>query len=42
MEDIRPYSSNEDERDEQAENPVEWELARYDVEEEVPFHLPRD
>ncbi len=24
------------------EPPVEWELARYTVEEEVPFDIPRD
>ena len=43
MEDIRPYNSNNDEeRDEQTENPVEWEAARFDTDDDVPFHLPRD
>ncbi len=44
MEDIRPYSSSEEpERDEQpVENPAEWEAARFETDDEVPFHLPRD
>lgn len=43
MEDIRPYMREEDEwREQFDENPVEWELARLDTDEEPPFHLPRD
>ncbi len=43
MEDIRPYrDEHDDERDERTENPVEWELAGMDTDEDVPFHVPRD
>ncbi len=42
MEDIRPYRDEDEEREEQSENPVEWELAGLAKDEELPFHLPRD
>jgi hypothetical protein len=42
MEDIRPYRTDDDDRDDASENPVEWELALADMDDEVPFHIPRD
>ena len=42
MEDIRSYRDDEEEREEQSDNPMEWELARLGNDEEPPFHLPRD
>ena len=42
MEDIRPCLTEDDELENTPENPVEWELALVDVEDEVPFHIPRD
>ncbi len=43
MEDIRPYrDEDDDDRDEPSEEPAEWELARMDNDDDVPFHVPRD
>lgn len=39
MEDIRNYRTDDDRRNDN-DNPVEWELATSD--EDVPFHIPRD
>ncbi len=42
MEDIRPYRDEDDDRDEPSADPVEWDLAGIDTDEDVPFHVPRD
>ena len=42
MEDIRMYRIDDEERAETDENAFEWELARIDADDEVPFHIPRD
>jgi hypothetical protein len=44
MEDIRPYRNEENDRTPRDnDNPIEWELARVDGEEdELPFDIPRD
>lgn len=43
MEDIRPYNDNDDQREQQHDNPAEWEAARLEVDDvELPFYLPRD
>jgi hypothetical protein len=42
MEDVRPYFTDDDEIEDTSENSVEWDLARSNIEDEVPFHIPRD
>ncbi len=42
MEDVRPYLTEDDEVENTSENPLEWELARLNIEDELPFHIPRD
>ncbi len=42
MEDVRPYLTEDDEVETTGESSMEWELARSSIEDEVPFHIPRD
>ncbi|MGZ5475314.1 MAG: hypothetical protein ACXW3E_00205 [Thermoanaerobaculia bacterium] len=45
MEDVRPYRDRNEEKDRPKidnDNPVEWELARVDMDEELSFDIPRD
>ncbi|MGZ8833234.1 MAG: hypothetical protein ACXW19_08585 [Thermoanaerobaculia bacterium] len=45
MEDVRPYRYRNEEKDRPKidnDNPVEWELARVDMDEELSFDIPRD
>ncbi len=42
MEDIHPYGIDDDDFVNGSDNPVEWELAWIDPDDEVPFHIPRD
>ena len=45
MEDIRPYRDRNEEKDRlkiDNDNPVEWELALVDTDEELSFDIPRD
>jgi hypothetical protein len=39
MEDIRPYRNDEND---DKESPIDWELARIESDDELPFDIPRD
>jgi hypothetical protein len=42
MEDVRPYDTNEEQRDE-SDYAMEWDVAPFEPDDaELPFHLPRD
>ena len=45
MEDVRPYRDRIEEKERARidnDNPVEWELAGVDADEELSFDIPRD